>query len=325
MATTLRPIRPEDRLSLVEHLDELRKRLIISVVLFAACFGLCLWQGDLILDVVNRPLERTAFKNDKKESKDPFERTAAFQAQLRKSAMASAANFDNLASAAENSATRRNYQELATQYRVLARSVPPREARRPVTLGVGEPFTATVRVAAYAALLLALPILLFQAYAFVLPAFSREERNIALPLMTMVPFLFIAGVVFAYFMILPNAIDFLQNFNDDNFDILLQAKDYYRFAIMLMIVMGVCFQVPVGILAFTRLGIVSVAQLRRSRRYTIIGIAVVAMLLPGQDPVTMLSLMAPLYVLFEGSILLASLIERRAKKRAADDPDDLEA
>ena len=122
---------------------------------------------------------------------------------------------------------------------MLARSVPPREARRPVTLGVGEPFTATVRVAAYAALLIALPILLFQAYAFVLPAFSREERSVALPLMAMVPFLFIAGVVFAYFMILPNAIDFLQNFNDDNFDILLQAKDYYRFAIMLMIVMGV--------------------------------------------------------------------------------------
>ena len=120
-----------------------------------------------------------------------------------------------------------------------------------------------MRVAAYAALLLALPILLFQAYAFVLPAFSREERSVALPLMAMVPFLFIAGVVFAYFMILPNAIDFLQNFNDDNFDILLQAKDYYRFAIMLMIVMGVCFQVPVGILAFTRLGIVSVAQLRQ--------------------------------------------------------------
>ena len=60
---------------------------------------------------------------------------------------------------------------------MLARSVPPREARRPVTLGVGEPFTATVRVAAYAALLLALPILLYQAYAFVLPAFSREERR----------------------------------------------------------------------------------------------------------------------------------------------------
>jgi sec-independent protein translocase protein TatC len=325
MATTLRPIRPEDRLSLVEHLDELRKRLIICVAVFLACFGVCLWQGDVVLDIINRPLEKTAFKNDKKSTKDPFERTAAFQAQLRKSAVASAAAFDALARGTDNAATRKAYEDLAAQNRVLARSVPPREARKPVTLGVGEPFTATVRVAAYAAILIALPLLLYQAYAFVLPAFSREERRVALPLMTMVPFLFVAGVVFAYFMVLPNAIDFLQNFNDDNFDILLQAKDYYRFAILVLAAMGLCFQVPVGILALTRMGIVSVAQLRHSRRYSILGIAVLAMLLPGQDPVTMLSLMAPLYLLFEGSILFAALLDRRAKKRAADEPDDLEA
>ena len=326
MSTTLRPIRHEDRLSLVEHLDELRKRLIVCVIAFVACFAVCIWQGDFVLDIVNRPLERTAFK-DKGNSQDPFERTAAFQAQLRKSALASATEFDVIASASEDGVTRRAYERLAAEYRTLARSVPPQEARRPVTLGVGEPFVATVRVAAYAALLLALPLLLFQAYAFVLPAFSRHERSVALPLMTMVPFLFIGGVVFAYFLVLPNAIDFLQNFNDDNFDILLQAKDYYRFAILVLIMMGICFQVPVGILALTRLGIVSVAQLRHSRRYTILGIAVLAMLLPGQDPVTMLSLMAPLYVLFEGSILLAALLERRASRReakeldTADDPE----
>jgi sec-independent protein translocase protein TatC len=321
MATTLRPIRPEDRLSLVEHLDELRKRLIICVVVFLAAFGVCLWQGDVVLDIINRPLEKTAFKNDEKTTKDPFERTAAFQAQLRKSAVASAAAFESLAAATDSPATKAAYEDLAAQNRVLARSVPPREARKPVTLGVGEPFTATVRVAAYAAILLALPLLLYQAYAFVLPAFSREERRVALPLMTMVPFLFVSGVVFAYFMVLPNAIDFLQNFNDDNFDILLQAKDYYRFAILVLAAMGICFQVPVGILALTRMGIVSVAQLRHSRRYSILGIAVVAMLLPGQDPVTMLSLMAPLYVLFEGSILFAAVLDRRARKRADAEPE----
>jgi sec-independent protein translocase protein TatC len=136
--------------------------------------------------------------------------------------------------------------------------------------------------------------------------------------MAMVPFLFVGGVVFAYYMVLPNAINFLQNFNDDKFDILLQAKDYYRFAITVLIAMGLCFQVPVGILACTRLGIISVAQLRHSRRYSILGIAVIAMLLPGQDPVTMLSLMVPLYVLFEGSILLAWLIERRNPRVAED-------
>jgi sec-independent protein translocase protein TatC len=320
MASTLRPIRPEDRLSLVEHLDELRKRLIICIVIFAASFGLCLWQGDVVLNIMNHPLQGTAFKKSK--GKDPFERTASFQVQLRKTAIASAKTFDQLASAADDAATRRGYQALATENRVLAKSVPPAEARRPVTLGVSEPFTATVKIAGAAALLLALPLLLYQAYAFVLPAFSREERSVAVPLMAMVPFLFIAGVVFAYYMVLPNAISFLQNFNDDKFDILIQAKDYYRFAITVLIAMGLCFQVPVGILACARLGIISVAQLRGSRRYSILGIAVIAMLLPGQDPVTMLSLMVPLYVLFEGSILLAWLMERRVRRHAPTDLED---
>ena len=189
-----------------------------------------------------------------------------------------------------------------------------------MTLGVREPFTATVQIAAAAALLLALPLLLYQAYAFVLPAFSRSERSVAVPLMAMVPFLFIAGVVFAYFMVLPNAINFLQNFNDDKFDILLQAKDYYRFAITVLIAMGLCFQVPVGILALHPPGdhlggpAAALAPLQHPRDRGHRDAACRARI-----PVTMLSLMVPLYVLFEGSILLAWLIERRIRRRAADD------
>ena len=325
MATALRPIRHEDRLSLVEHLDELRKRLILSVIVFVTAFGLCIWQGDVILDIMNRPLEQTAFKNDDKKTKDPFERTAAFQEQLRTTLLADAREYDAIASAENDSTLRRSWEQIAARSRALAATVPPQQARRPVTLGVGEPFTATVRVAAYAALLLSLPLLLFQAYAFVLPAFSRRERKAALPLMAMVPFLFAAGVVFAYFAVLPRAIDFLQNFNDDNFDILLQARDYYKFALSLLMIMGLCFQIPVGILALTRLGIVSVAQLRGGRRYALLASAVAAMLLPGQDPITMLSLLVPLYLLYEGSILIAALLDRRSARAAArmvDEPDD---
>jgi sec-independent protein translocase protein TatC len=171
---------------------------------------------------------------------------------------------------------------------------------------------------------LSLPLLLFQAYAFILPAFSREERQVALPLMAMVPVLFVAGAAFGYFIVLPSAVDFLQNFNDDNFDILLQARDYYRFAILVLIAMGLLFQIPVGILAVTRTGLVSVAQLRANRRYALLVIAVLAMFLPGTDPVTMLLAMAPLLVLYEGSILLAALLDRRRARTAADDdePDD---
>ena len=136
-----------------------------------------------------------------------------------------------------------------------AAATPELSAKRPVTLGVGEPFTATFKVAAYAALLLAMPLLLYQAYAFVLPAFSPREREVAVPLLLGVPFLFAAGVVFAYFLVLPPAINFLQNFNDDSFDILLQARDFYSFEIMVLIAMGALFQIPVGILAATRLGV----------------------------------------------------------------------
>jgi sec-independent protein translocase protein TatC len=192
-----------------------------------------------------------------------------------------------------------------------------------VTLGVGEPFTATFRVVGYAAVLLVLPLLLYQAYAFILPAFSPREREVAMPLMALVPFLFAAGVVFAYYFVLPNAIDFLQNFNDDNFDILLQARDYYKFSIMVLMVMGILFQVPIGILAVTRVGIVTPRQLRKNRRYAILVIAIAAMLLPGQDPVTMLLMMAPLIVLFEGSILMAALIDRRASRASAREEEEL--
>jgi len=133
----------------------------------------------------------------------------------------------------------------------------------------------------------------------------------------------VAGVVFAYYFVLPNAISFLQNFNDDNYDILLQARDFYKFEIMVLMLMGLLFQVPVGILAITRVGIVSTTQLRKNRRYVILGIAVLAMLLPGQDPVTMLLMMAPLIVLFEGSILLASLLDRRAARIRAREEAEL--
>src|SRR3954447_19071586 len=321
MATTLRPIRHEDRLSLVEHLDELRKRLIICIVIFLVAFGVCLWQDNAILDIINRPLDNpTLLHRNAAPKNDPLERTAAFQEQLRKTSLATAATYDSLAAEADSASVRVGYEQLATEYRALAKSVPPEQKRRPVTLGVGEPFTATVRIVAYAALLLSLPLLLLQAYAFVLPAFSREERQVALPLMVMIPFLFIAGVVFAYFMVLPNAISFLQNFNADNYDILIQANQYYKFAITVLISMGIAFQVPVGILAVTRAGIISTAQLRRSRRYAFLVCAIVAMLLPGQDPVTMLSLLAPLYLLYEASILLASVLDRRAARTQADEP-----
>jgi sec-independent protein translocase protein TatC len=286
------------------------------VIAFSVAFGICLWQNHEVLHIMNRSLENAT--KHKTGSKDPFEQSAAFDATLKNFAKSSQALSSALArDEAVDPATRAAAQENARAAAAAVVAAPKFQGRRPVTLGVGEPFTATVKVAAWAALLLSLPILLYQAYAFILPAFSPRERQVALPIMLLVPFLFISGVVFAYYMVLPNAIRFLQNFNDDSFDILLQARDYYSFSIMVLAAMGLCFQVPIGIIAVTRAGIVSTGQLRRGRRYAILVIAIVAMLLPGQDPVTMLSLMVPLIVLYEGSILLCTLLDRRAARARA--------
>ena len=317
MATALRPVGHEDRLSLVEHLDELRTRIIVSVAVFAAAFAVCLWQDDRILDFLDRPLDRSAFRTGE-TSKDPLEQAAIFQERQKEVLVELSLLSRELARDGDASpALQERFTALAESAERAADAAPRGSPRRVITTGVGEPFMVTLTVAAYAALLLSLPVLLFQIYAFVLPAFSPRERQVALPLMAMIPFLFVAGATFAYFVVLPNAISFLANFNDDNFDILLQARDYYRFCVMVLIAIGLLFQIPVGVLAVTRSGIVSVAQLRSGRRYAILVIAVLAMLLPGTDPVTMILAMLPLVVLYEGSILLAALLDRRAERQEA--------
>jgi sec-independent protein translocase protein TatC len=237
----LRTARFDERLTLVEHLDELRTRIIVCVAVLVVAVGLCFWQNHHLLNLLNDPLPAH---------------------------------------------------------------------KQPITLGVTEPFLTTLKVSVYAGIILALPIILYQAYAFILPALSPAERRVIVPFLVLVPFLFIAGVVFGYLVVLPAAVKFLLHFNSDQFRIQVRAREYYGFATMTLLAMGVVFQVPMGILALTRLGIVSVRQLRKNRRYAYFVLAVVAMLLPGTDPVTMLVELAPLIVLYEFSILLARFFGR---------------
>ena len=343
--TGLRPIGHEDKLTLVDHLTELRKRLLISAFTLVAAFSFCFWQNDAILDIVTKPVRETQNLQDpSKASKDPLEQAARFQQEqgqalraLGPALTSVAKTLDALGSADEVTSAQRGViaqssRELArasAQLREAAAAIPQNTQRNLVTLGVTEPFTATITIAFYAALLLAMPMLLFQAYAFVLPAFSPGERKVALPLMLMVPVLFVMGAAFGYFVVLTRAVEFLQNFNDDSFDILLQAKDYFKFAVLFVAGVGVLFQIPVGVLAVTRLGIFTPQQLAKNRGYVILGIAVLAAVAtPTPDPFTMSLAMAPLIILFELSILLARWIARIKppdhSSRWDDDEDDLD-
>jgi sec-independent protein translocase protein TatC len=322
MASAIRVIGHDDRLSLVDHLDELRTRLIIAALALAVAFGICVWQNGPLLHVVNKPLEHQTQQAIKK-GRGPLGQVAVTQQAVRDLAAEEAALADVLArpASALPAATRQALSRQADRVRSAVSRLPRNvTGNKPVTLGIGEPFSATLTVALYFAVLFALPVLLFQAYAFVLPAFSPRERRVALPVMLAIPLLFIAGVVFGYFVVLPAAVKFLQNFNSDSFNVLVQARDYYRFVALMLVVLGLVFQIPIGILALTQAGIVTPTQLRTHRRYAIVFAAVIAAIAPG-DVVTMLLEMVPILVLYELSILVASVLARRASRAQATESD----
>jgi sec-independent protein translocase protein TatC len=242
VARRVKAVSHEDRLTLVEHLDELRSRLFVCIAALGVALALCFWQNHLLLEIAQGPL--------------------------------------------------------------------PSDHDQLITFGVTEPFTTTLTVSAYGAIVLSLPVILWQLYAYVLPAFSQAERRVVLPILLLFPVLFIAGIAFAYFVVMPAAVNFLLNFNEGQFNIQVRARDYYSFFSMTEIACGLIFQLPLAIIAVTRLGIVRVEQLSENRRYAYLVIAIVAAALPGVDPVTMLIEMVPLLVLYELSILLARVMGR---------------
>jgi sec-independent protein translocase protein TatC len=236
----LKPVTHDDRLTVVEHLDELRTRIVVSLTAFAVALALCFWQNHLLLHWLNKPLH----------------------------------------------------------------------GKQPITFGVAEAFTTTLTVTAYAALVLALPVVLYQLYAYILPAFTPTEARVAKPLLLMIPILFLGGALFGYFLVVPAATKFLLHFNADEFNTQIRARDYYYFVTTTMLACGAVFQMPVVILALTRLGITSAEKLRRNRRYAYLICTIIAAALPGVDPISMILEALPLIVLFELSILLAKAFGR---------------
>jgi sec-independent protein translocase protein TatC len=314
MARVLRPIGHEERLSIVDHLDELRSRLIVCGIALVVAFGFCFWQNQALLKVLNRALPATpstsanhisGLTGDSVKERKALEQASAYLRQLSASSTQSAPDKARFAGAAHS-------------LDAAASSLPQSQPKRlPITIGVGEPFTTTLTVAAYFALLLALPVLIYEGYAFVIPALSPEERGVAIPLMVVAPVLFVVGVAFAYFVVLPPAVHFLQGYNSENFDILVQAKTYYSFEILTMLGIGLAFQLPLGLLGLHRLGVINGRTLTKNWRYATVIIAVIAAAMPGADPVTTGLEMLPLVVLYLASIVMLRIADRRAAARAA--------
>jgi sec-independent protein translocase protein TatC len=312
----LRPVSHDAQLSVVDHLDELRSRLIVSLVAVAVAFGLCFWQNHEILRLVNQPLAHNT-QQQIRAGHGPLGATYSVQLSARDVAQQLGIVVGALRSQPQSAASQSSLARVQTRLGqdIKSLSAAP-QGDRPVTLGIGEPFTATLTVTLIFALILALPVVLLQAYGFFMPAFEPDVRRRMLPVTFAIPALFAAGVAFGYAVVLPASLHFFQNFNSGEFNVLVQANQYYKFAATVLLAMGLLFQVPVAIIAVTRAGLVTPRQLRRNRRWAVLACCLVAAVLPG-DAITMLLETLPLYGLFELSVLIAAVGERRAHRRAA--------
>jgi sec-independent protein translocase protein TatC len=303
---------------MVEHLDELRSRMIICLAVLVVAFIACFIANHALIGLLNRALPSNtsaadtqglaALPNESKQLRQAFLGTAKAESELANSPTQSAA---------DRAAHAQVAQEMSQAAKALPVNVPTKE--KPITIGVGEPFMTTLAVCAYFALLFSLPVIIYELYAFTLPALSPDERHTAVPVMVFAPVLFIVGAAFAYLFVLPPAVHFLQGYNSQEFNILVGASTYYKFEIFTMLGVGLAFQLPLALLALHRLGVVNGSTLTRHWRYATVGIAVIAAALPGADPVTTAFEALPLVVLYLASIVLLKFADRRAAARAAEE------
>jgi sec-independent protein translocase protein TatC len=230
--------------TLVEHLDELRSRLIVSLLAVGLAFPITYYFHETLIEWLIRPL--------------PDDREGDI-----------------------------------------------------VTLGVAEPFTTAVKVSFYAALAVAFPVLIWQAWSFFAPAVEEGRQRIVARFVAFATILFVGGLAFAYFVILPPALRFLTQFDEELYRVDLRASYYLSFVTLLIFLTGLVFQLPIFVLALVRLGILTSAQLRRNRKIGYVALLGGAILLPTVDPVSLALEVAPLWILFELSIWASVFMERR--------------
>lgn len=311
----LRPIGHEDRLSIIDHLDELRSRVIVCLAALLAVFCVCFWQNKPLLNALNRPLPAAAKSGLGNQPHldatmgQTLQQASADMAKLAAGLTKSKGISPSAVTAAQ--AISRDLHKASVEYPKAAD-----QQEKPIVIGVGEGFTTTMLISAYFALLITLPLILYQAYAFILPALSRQERRVATPTVVAAPLLFLIGAVFTYFAVLPPAVHFLQGYNNTEFQVLIGAGSFYKFEIILMMGIGLAFQVPLLLLGLQRIGVISASTLTLNWRYATVLIAVIVAALPGVDPVTMTMETLPLAALYVASIVLLKWVEHRNYRRS---------
>ena len=188
--------------------------------------------------------------------------------------------------------------------------------KRLVTLGVTEPFTTSIKISFYAAIAVALPVLLYQLWSFLAPAVDESTQRVLAVFVALATALFACGLVFGYTVVLPRALTFLTEYDDELYDVQIRASYYYGFVSLALLGMALVFELPIFVLALVRLRVLTADRLRRNRRIGIFLVVFIAALLPTVDPVSLAFEAIPMLILFELSIWLAVLMERRWERAA---------
>lgn len=177
------------------------------------------------------------------------------------------------------------------------------------------PFTVPLRLTLYAAIVIAMPVLLYQAWAFVAPGLYRHEKRLALPLLVSAVLLFYAGFAFAYLLLLPVMFKFLLAMNPAGVAMMTDIGRYLDFVSVIALACGLAFQVPVAVVILAMLGWVNSKQLAAARGYAIIAMFLIAMLITPGDGISMVMMAVPMCLLYEAGLLAARMLERSRQAR----------
>jgi sec-independent protein translocase protein TatC len=210
----------------------------------------------------------------------------------------------------------RIFQFVLEPYRAALRAIPA-NARPPGALANSliatsptEPFMTFIKIGLFSGFLVALPIILYQVWRFITPGLTTRERRLAIPFVLTSVLLFAGGTIFA-FVVAPRGLAFLFSFGGQNLVPLLTVDRYLGFIMFLILAFGLGFELPLALIFLAGARLIDSAQMRRWRRYALLGTAIfAAVATPTQDPYTMLLMWVPLYLLYEAAILVARLMKR---------------
>jgi len=197
------------------------------------------------------------------------------------------------------------------------------QGTRMIATGVITPFMVPIKVTLLAAFVLSLPVVLYQAWAFVAPGLYKHEQRLALPLIASSTLLFLLGMAFCYFVVFRTVFHFIANFAPESITPAPDIEAYLGFVMTMFLAFGITFEVPVAVILLVKTGMLTVKKLRAARGYVVVGAFIVAAVVTPPDVVSQFMLAVPLCLLYELGVMIASMLEREAKEPSDDASSDI--